>query len=577
MKNEIRLALGTCKSAFAATTLFSFCINMLLFVPPIYMLQIYDRVLPSRSVSTLIMLSVLAAGLLLTIGMLEWVRTLVLVGTGTRIDRVLNRRIFTAVFHIGSRSNADALRDFDSVREFFTGAGFLAFLDAPWTPVFIGVCFMMHMWLGVLALCGSILLLLLAVSSEMLTRKTLGEAGQESIAVNSFVESSLRSSEAIHAMGMLPSVMDHWLNKRSRILVLKASASQWAGLLIAATKFFRMLLQSAILGLGAYLAIYNVISPGAMIAASIIMGRALAPVEMAVAQWRQFINARAAYDRLKNLLEAVPETPEAMWLPKPLGALEVDHIIAVPPGSRVAALKGVSFSLEPGEALGLIGPSAAGKSTLARVLVGGWPIASGKIRIDGSELQNWDHDQLGPHIGYLPQDVALLDGTVAENISRFGPIDPDGIVAAARHAGVHDIILRLPDGYGTRVGAGGCGLSGGQRQRIGLARALYGNPALVVLDEPNSNLDTSGDQALLAAMAYLRDCGTTVIVITHRTSVLAAVSKILVLTDGMVEHFGPRNEVLKLFAQSNCEPNRPATQRITEAVQGGTGIDGVQP
>ena len=540
---------------------------MLLFVPPIYMLQIYDRVLPSRSVSTLIMLSVLAAGLLLTIGFLEWLRTLVLVGTGARIDRVLNRRIFSAVFHINGRGNADALRDFDSVREFFTGAGFLAFLDAPWTPVFIGVCFIMHPWLGSLALGGSILLLLLAVFTEMLTRKTLGEAGREGIAINSFVEGSLRSSEAIHAMGMLPAIIDHWQKKRGRVLVLRASASHWAGLLIAATKFFRMLLQSAILGLGAYLAIQGTISPGAMIAASIIMGRALAPVEMAVGQWRQFINARAAYDRLKALLDAVPETTKPMRLPKPQGALEADRIVAAPPGSRIAVLKGVSFSLQPGEALGLIGPSAAGKSTLARVLVGGWPIASGKVRIDGSELQNWDHDQLGPHIGYLPQDVALLDGTVEENISRFGPIDPDAVVAAARHAGVHDMILRLPDGYGTRVGVGGSGLSGGQRQRIGLARALYGNPALVVLDEPNSNLDTSGDQALLAAMAYLRDRGTTVIVITHRTSVLAAVSKILVLRDGMADTFGSRDEVLRLLAQPNKELQGPASPRITEPAQ----------
>lgn len=560
MKNEIRQALATCKSAFAATAFFSFSVNMLLFVSPIYMLQIYDRVLPSRSETTLVMLSLLVAALLLAIGLLEWIRTQVLVRVGARIDQMLNRRVLSAVFHINGGGSANAVRDFDSVREFFTGAGFLAFLDAPWAPIFIGVCFIMNPWLGVLALGGSILLLGLAVLNEMMTRKTLGEASRENIVANSFVESSLRSSEAVHAMGMMPGIIDRWLEKRDRVLALQATASDRAGLLISATKFVRMLLQSAILGLGAYLAIQNVITPGAMIAASIIMGRALAPVEMAVGQWRQFINARAAYDRLKKLLEAVPETAEPMRLPKPLGALEADRILAAPPGSRVPVLKGVSFSLQPGDALGIIGPSAAGKSTLARVLVGVWPIASGTVRIDGADLKNWSREQLGPHIGYLPQDVALFDGTVAENIARFGPIDPDAVVAAAQRAGVHDIVLKLADGYETKIGAGGSVLSGGQRQRVGLARALYGDPALIILDEPNSNLDTSGEQALLEAMTYLRERGATVIVITHRMNVLAAVTKVLVLKDGVVENFGPRDQVLATVMRPTVVPQRLADQ-----------------
>lgn len=562
MKNEIRQALATCKSAFAATALFSFAINMLLFASPIYMLQIYDRVLPSRSETTLVMLSLLVAGLLLTIGLLEWIRTQILVRAGARIDQMLNRRILSAVFHINGGGSANAVRDFDAVREFFTGSGFLAFLDAPWAPIFIGVCFVMNPWLGALALGGSILLLGLAILNEMMTRTPLGEAGRENIAANSFVESSLRSSEAVHAMGMMPGIIDRWLEKRDRVLALQARASDRAGLLMSATKFVRMLLQSAILGLGAYLAIQNVISPGAMIAASIIMGRALAPVEMAVGQWRQFINARAAYDRLKKLLAAVPDTAEPMRLPKPLGALEADRILAAPPGSRVPALKGVSFSLQPGEALGVIGPSAAGKSTLARVLVGVWPVASGTVRIDGGDLCNWSGEQLGPHIGYLPQDVALFDGTVAENIARFGPIDPDAVVAAAQRAGVHDIVLRLPGGYETVIGAGGSALSGGQRQRIGLARALYGDPALIVLDEPNSNLDSSGEQALLEAMGHLRERGATVIVITHRMNVLAAVTKVLVLKDGAVESFGPRDQILASVMRPTVVPQRLAGQPL---------------
>lgn len=562
MKNEIRQALATCKSAFAATALFSFAINMLMFVSPIYMLQVYDRVLPSRSETTLVMLSLLVAGMLLTIGLLEWIRTQILVRAGVRIDRMLSRRVLSAVFHINGGGNANAVRDFDSVREFFTGAGFLAFLDAPWAPIFIGVCFVMNPWLGVLALGGSVVLLGLAVANEIVTRKTLGEAGRESIAASSFVESSLRSSEAVHAMGMMPAIIDRWLEKRDRVLALQASASDRAGLLMSATKFVRMLLQSAILGLGAYLAIQNVITAGAMIAASIIMGRALAPVEMAVGQWRQFINARAAYDRLKKLLEAAPDTAEPMRLPEPVGVLEADRILAAPPGGRIPVLKGVSFSLQPGEALGVIGPSAAGKSTLARALVGVWPVAGGTVRIDGSDLRNWNRDQLGPRIGYLPQDVALFDGSVAENIARFGPIDPEAVVAAAQRAGVHDIVLRLPDGYETRIGAGGSVLSGGQRQRVGLARALYGAPALVILDEPNSNLDSSGEQALLDAMTHLRERGATVIVITHRMNVLAAVTKVLILKDGVVESFGPRDQVLAAVMRPTVVPQRLAGQPL---------------
>jgi len=571
MKNEIRRALAACKSAFIATALFSFSINMLLFISPLYMLQIYDRVLPSRSEMTLLMLSMLVAFVLLTVGALEWIRTQVLVRAGVRIDGMLNRRIFSAVFHVSAGGSAggtaDRLRDFDSVREFFTGAGFLAFLDAPWAPIFIGVCFIMHPWLGVLALVGSIILLCLAIANELLTRKILGEAGRESMFANNFVESSLRSSEAVHAMGMMPGITERWLEKRGRTLLLQAAASDRAGLLVSTTKFIRMLLQSAIFGLGAYLAIQHAITPGAMIAASIIMGRALAPVEVAVGQWRQFINARVAYDRLKKLLEAVPDKVEPMRLPKPLGALEADRVLATPPGSRTLVLKGVNFALQAGESLGIIGPSAAGKSTLARVLVGFWPIASGKVRIDGSDLQNWSREQLGPQIGYLPQDVALFDGTVAENIARFGPIDPQAVVGAAQRAGVHDIILRLPDGYETRIGAGGSALSGGQRQRIGLARALYGDPALVILDEPNSNLDTSGEQALLEALAYLRERNATVIVITHRMNVLAAVTKVLVLKDGLVEAIGPRDQVLASVTRPTVVPPRLGAS-LPEATSG---------
>ena len=543
MKDEIRQALASCKSSFASAAIFSFFINMLLFISPLYMLQIYDRVLPARSETTLLMLSILVGLLLITIGMLEWIRTQVLVRTGAKLDHMLNRRIFVALFSHPA-GGGGALRDFDAIREFFVGTGFLAFLDAPWAPIFIGVCFVLHPWLGVLALGGSILLISLAVINEVTTRKMLGDATQENMAASSFVETSLRSSEALHAMGMMQGIAERWLTRRDRVMTLQSWASDRAGLMVSMTKVVRIALQSAILGLGAYLAIHHEITPGAMIAASIIMGRALAPVEMAVGQWKQFINARGAYGRLNRLLEAVPDRPEPMALPKPRGVLNIEAVMAAVPGSRTLILKGLSFSLEAGEALGVIGPSAAGKSTLARVLVGIWPVVSGKVRIDGSDIQNWSREQLGPHIGYLPQDVALFDGTVAENIARFGTLKPDAVVAAARLAGVHEIILKLQEGYDTRIGTGGISLSGGQRQRIGLARALYGEPALMVLDEPNSNLDTSGEHALLEALLRLREKGTTVVVITHRMNVLSGVNKILVLKDGLIDIIGPRDQVL---------------------------------
>jgi ATP-binding cassette subfamily C protein len=387
-----------------------------------------------------------------------------------------------------------------------------------------------------------------------LTRKQLKAASLNTIVASSYAASTFRNAEVLHAMGMLPGLRERWLKRNDEGLQLQAAASDRAGHLIAASKFIRAFLQIAILGTGAYLSIEQESTPGAMIAASIIMGRALAPVEMAVANWKGFVAARSAYERILALFRAVPEDGQRMPLPAPEGNLSVDQIVAVPPGGREPVLRGVSFSLKPGEILGVLGPSAAGKSSLARVLVGVWTAVNGKVRVDGAELSHWAPERLGQHIGYLPQDVELFSGTIAENISRFGVLDEEKIIAAARMTGVHDMVQSLPAGYNTQIGEGGMALSGGQRQRIGLARALYGKPAYIILDEPNASLDADGEAALLSALQQLRQEGCTVVLITHKTNVLATVDKILVLSHGQIAGFGGRDEILSKLLGPRLAP-----------------------
>ncbi len=567
---ELGSAVRACRSAIISAGVFSFCINLLLFISPIYMMQVYDRVLGSRNVTTLVMLSVITAFLLIAMGVLEMIRSRILVRAGLRFDAILKKRVFAAVFSRSLRTpggvQAQALRDLDAVREFLSGAGILVFCDAPWAPMFIGLAFLMHPLLGWVSLSGALLILALALANEQFTRKPLKHAAAYGLAASSFAETSLRNSEVIEAMGMMPGIAQRWTTRHHRMLVLQARAGDHGGYLLAASKVLRLLLQSGILGLGAWLAIQDKLSGGAIVAGSIIMGRALAPIEMAVSQWRNFINTRTAWDRLRDLLAAVPASNEAMALPSPAGAVSVEQVFAVPPGAKLPALKGISFAVEPGEVLGVVGPSAAGKSTLARVLVGVWPAYSGCVRIDGAELARWNREHLGPHIGYLPQDVELFDGTVAENIARFQAVDAQAVVAAARKAGVHDMILRLPEGYDTRIGEGGRSLSGGQRQRLGLARALYGDPALLVLDEPNSNLDSAGDQALIEAVAHARGQGSTVVIISHRLSILTAVDKVLVLNSGQVEAFGSRDEILSRFARPTVVPPSTSQTPVPAAV-----------
>lgn len=550
MKNATVLseAFRATRTGFFTAIVFSLFINILAFVGPLYMLQIYDRVITSRNLMTLVALTIIAGFLILVYAALEKIRSAVLVRLGILFSTLARTRLFDAVLK-GSLlqpngGHTQALRDLDTLREFLTGTGLISFCDAPWVPIFVIGCFLLHPWYGYIATGGAVLIFCSAVANELLTRKDLKAAAVNSIVASSYASATFRNAEVLHAMGMLPGLRDRWLKRQDEGLLLQATASDRAGHLIAASKFIRAFLQVAILGTGAYLSVEQESTPGAMIAASIIMGRALAPVELAVANWKGFIAARSAYDRILSLFQIAPPDYDKMPLPAPQGHLAAEQIVVVPPGSKEPVLRSVSFALKPGEVLGVLGPSAAGKSSLARVLVGVWPPLAGKVRVDGAELSHWIPERLGQHIGYLPQDVELFSGTIAENIARFGVQDEDKIIAAARMTGVHDMVQSMPAGYNTQIGEGGFALSGGQRQRIGLARALYGNPAYVILDEPNASLDADGEAALLSAIQQLRQSGSTVVLITHKTNILGTVDKILVMSHGQVAGFGNRDEVL---------------------------------
>jgi len=552
-KSEVKAALATCRSAFFMTAAFSAFINLLMLVSPLYMMQVYDRVLHSRSEATLLMLTLITAGLLGVMALLEVIRSRILVRVGGRMDQLLSERILSAQFqaslHRIGANPGQASRDFDTVRQFLTGAGIFAFFDAPWTPLILALMFMFHPVLGLIALFGGIALFGLAIINEAVTKKPLEAANKNAVMAASAIDSSMRNAEVLEAMGMFGNFRDRWAARREEILRLQAIASDRAGVIMGLTKYLRLLLQTAILGGGAWLAIHEQISPGLIIAGSIMMGRALAPVEQAIGTWKQFVGARIAHRRLTELLNRVPKHRERTALPRPTGALKVETVVVVPPGGSAPTLSRVSFDLAAGQVLGVIGPSGAGKSTLARLLVGAWRPYAGTVRVDGADLHNWDPEARGDFMGYLPQDVELFDGSVAENIARFGEMDSEAIVTAAKRAGVHDMILHLPQGYDTPIGNGGCALSGGQRQRIGLARAVYGGPCLVILDEPNSNLDDEGESALIHAISELKRTGTTVVIISHRPSILGVTDQILVLDKGTDLMFDTRAKVLAKFTR----------------------------
>lgn len=564
--NELQQAYHKYRGAFAATLIFSMCANLLMFVGPLYMLQIYDRVLASRNETTLIALSVIAIALLMSYGLLEFTRSKLLVRAGLQFDEVLANPVFHRVVKqqtANPNSGAQiALSDIDKVREFLTGQGILSFFDAPWVPLFLALCYFFHPWLGIVATIGAGIIFCLALANEFSTRGTLAEAGRASNSASHFVTTTMMNAEVIRAMGMEKPLSKRWLKQHDEMLDHQATASGRGGIVVASSKFVRMSLQVAILGVGAYLAMIQEISPGIMIAASIVMGRALAPVEQAVGQWKQFVAMRQANIRLRRLFAAIRADEDRTTMPDPKGSISVEQLFATAPGSRETILKNVTFSVQPGEILAVIGPSGSGKSTLVRHLVGAADPASGAVRLDGTEMQHWDPEQLGERMGYLPQDVKLFRGSVGENISRFHEdAADDDIIAAATLSGAHEMVQKLSDGYGTDVGDGGNSLSGGQRQRVGLARAVYKEPSLVVLDEPNSNLDNHGEQALAACVQELKKKGKTVVLVTHKTGLLALSDKTLMLVNGAVEKFGPTKEIF--------QPKPTPAEAATAATGGG--------
>ena len=562
-QSEIASALALCRRAFIGVGLFSGMINILMLTGSLYMLELYDRVLPSRSIPTLLGLSFIVLVLYGFQAGLDMVRARIMLRVGVALDEALGLRVYDAIIRLPLKASAGGaglqpLRDLDQLRAFLSGSGPSALFDLPWMPLYLGLCFVFHFWLGITALLGTIGLVGLTLMMEFKTRGPIRQSAEFGQLRNALAESARRNAEVLRAMGMGRRMAALWSDANRNYLDSLARAGDASGDVGAISKVARMALQSAVLGVGAYLVIQQDATAGVMIAASILASRGLAPVDLAIANWKGFVGARQSRERLDNLLRLLPKEREPMELPKPSVMFSVDAVSVVPPGGTQAVVHDVTFALKSGQALGVIGPSASGKSCLARALVGVWQPLRGKVRLDRAALEQLAPEVRGRHIGYLPQDVELLDGTVAENISRFA-IDPNpaDIVAAAKAAGVHDLILFLPDGYETRVGENGAAISAGQRQRIGLARALYGNPFLVVLDEPNSNLDSDGEQALTEAILNVRARGGVLVVIAHRPSALAGVDQVLVMGAGRVVTWGPKDEVLGKVLRQPAAPASP--------------------
>jgi ATP-binding cassette subfamily C protein len=562
-RSELGEALRACRSAFIGVGLMSCIINLLYLTGSIFMLEVYDRVLPSRSVPTLIGLIVIAVALYLAQGVLDMIRSRILGRIGTALDETLNARVFDTVVRlplaIGARGEGlQPLRDLDNIRSFLGGMGPSAFFDLPWLPLYLAICFAFHVVLGVTALVGAIILVSLTVITEYLSRQPAREAIGLAARRNDLASASRRNAEVMIAMGMAGRLGKRWSEANAKYLAGNQNASDITGGLGAIAKVLRMMLQSAVLGVGAYLVIHQEATAGIIIAGSILSARALAPVDLAIAHWKSFVAARQSWHRLNRLLEQMPLRATPTQLQTPTSRLSVEAVSMVAPGDQRPIIHDVTFVLTAGQGLGVIGPSGSGKSSLIRALVGVWTPARGKVRLDGAALDQWSSDALGRHIGYLPQDVELFTGTVAQNISRFDPeARSDDIIAAAKEAGVHEMIIKMREGYNTEVGEQGSALSAGQAQRVALARALYGDPFLIVLDEPNSNLDTEGDEALTRAVRAARERGAIVVVVAHRPIGIEGVDQVLVLKDGRMQAFGPKEQVLAQVLQPRVAAPSP--------------------
>ncbi len=562
-RSELSAALAACRNAFIGTALISGMSNVLMLTGAIFMLEIYDRVLPSRSMATLVGLVVLVAGLYTALGVLDAIRTRVLARIGGALDEMLSSRVYDTLvrlpLRIGSRSEGNQpLRDLDAIRSFLSSLGPIALFDLPWLPIYLAVCFAFHPLIGFTALGGAIVLIALTLVTEMLMRAPSKAATEAAIVRNSLAEASRRNAEALTAMGMVGRMAQRWGDANNQFLRNQRLTNDVGGSLGAISKVLRLMLQSGVLAVGAYLVIHQEATAGIIIAGSILSARALAPIDLAIAHWKGFVAARQSWRRLNTLLAALPAQTEPMALQAPAHRLTVESISASPPGVQKIVVQDISFKLEAGQGLGIIGPSGSGKSSLARLLVGVWYPVRGKVRLDGAALDQWSPDALGRHIGYLPQDVELLGGTVAQNIARFeAKPDSEAIIAAAKAVGVHDMIVGLPAGYDTPIGEHGSALSVGQAQRVALARAVYRDPFLVVLDEPNSHLDSEGDEALTRAILGVRERRGIIIVIAHRPSAIAGVDQLLVMNQGRMQAFGPKDEILSKVLQRPAAGPRP--------------------
>lgn len=565
--SEMRQALAQLQPFFLKSAAFSVVAGLLTLTSSWYMLEVYDRVVNSRSALTLVMLTVMALFAYALMETLEWVHDAEMRDAGMQLDRAMSDRIFRAAFDANLQrlpgGSLQALTDLRTLRDFLPSSVIKSFFDLPVALVFLALLFAISPVLGYAGIFGAALQTVVTWMNERATQPPLAAANRSAMAAQQFADGSVRNAQVIEAMGMLRAIHARWFAKQREFLELQALASDRAGIYTALSRLLQLILSSAMMGIGAYLLLNRELNGGGamLIIGSILGGRVLQPLVLIVTQWRSAVNARDALKRLEALLAAVPRAPEAMSLPLPRGRVTAEHIITAAPGTQLPILRGVSFVLNPGEVLAVIGPSASGKTTLARVLTGLWNSAGGKARLDGADVHAWNKTELGPHMGYLPQGVELFEGTLAENIARFGEVDMHKVEAAARSVGLHDFILALPDGYATDVGPEGARLSGGQRQRVGLARALYGDPVFVVLDEPNSSLDEPGEAALAAAIAQHRQRGATFVVITHRVSILGLADKILLLRDGAVEAFGPRDDVLAAMHKAAQEAHARAQQR----------------
>lgn len=568
--SELRQALDVLRPTFVRSAWFSFLASVLVLMPSWYMLEVYDRVVNSRSYMTLAMLTVLVLASYVVMEILEWAHADLMHHAGLAFDAALRDRVFLASFEANLKripgGSVQPLNDLRTVRDFFGSPVPKAMMETPAAAVLLVLIFFMSPVLGWSAAVGAVVQTLVAWLNERSTQPPLSAANRSAILAQQYADGSLRNAQVIEAMGMLGNIHRRWIDKQREFLGLQAVASERAGIYSSLSKFVQTVMGSLLLGLGAWLLLNNGLNggPGMMIIGSILGGRVLAPLVQMVTQWRAVVGARDAWHRVEGLLSAIPPKAKTMPLPPPRGRLSAEGIVAVAPGSQSTILRNVSFALNPGEVLGIIGPSASGKTTLARVLAGLWPSAGGKARLDGADMYTWDKTELGPHVGYLPQDVELFDGTLAENIARFGAVEKAKVENAARAVGLHEFIMELPDGYETDVGPEGARLSGGLRQRVGLARALYGDPVFVLLDEPNSSLDDVGDAALAAAILQYKARGTTFVVVTHRASILGVSDKILVLRDGQAQALGARDEVLAAIKKANEEAQAQAHARAIQ-------------